>query len=144
MNKCLLNFTRTWQLWWSRRGSWGEASVRWLVPDSLCNFLFSSPLPGSCVGSSCSYGQANWSGLSLTLGRCVCLCVCGRSHLCTIQGVEESVREAFELLPDDERQCRHCQALCFLSAVTCSCSPGTVEAIILTGRKFNDFRKIAP
>ena len=33
-------------------------------------------------------------------------------------GVTESEREAFELLPDDERQCEICKTTCFLSAVT--------------------------
>ncbi|XP_058808329.1 lysine-specific demethylase 5 isoform X2 [Phymastichus coffea] len=37
-------------------------------------------------------------------------------------GVTEAEREAFELLPDDERQCEACKTTCFLSAVTCSCS----------------------
>ncbi|KAL0277355.1 UNVERIFIED_CONTAM: hypothetical protein PYX00_004677 [Menopon gallinae] len=37
-------------------------------------------------------------------------------------GVTEAEREAFELLPDDERQCEVCKTTCFLSAVTCSCS----------------------
>lgn len=36
-------------------------------------------------------------------------------------GVTEAEREAFELLPDDERQCDYCKTTCFLSAVTCSC-----------------------
>uniref|UniRef100_A0A0P5I956 [histone H3]-trimethyl-L-lysine(4) demethylase n=1 Tax=Daphnia magna TaxID=35525 RepID=A0A0P5I956_9CRUS len=36
-------------------------------------------------------------------------------------GVKDSEREAFELLPDDERQCDHCKTTCFLSALTCSC-----------------------
>lgn len=31
-------------------------------------------------------------------------------------------REAFELLPDDERQCEICKTTCFLSAITCKCS----------------------
>lgn len=32
--------------------------------------------------------------------------------------------EAFELLPDDERQCYICKTTCFMSAVTCPCDPG--------------------
>lgn len=35
--------------------------------------------------------------------------------------LQDSEREAFELLPDDERQCDHCKTTCFLSALTCSC-----------------------
>ncbi|CAG5986473.1 unnamed protein product [Menidia menidia] len=31
--------------------------------------------------------------------------------------------EVFELVPDDERQCYKCKTTCFLSALTCSCSP---------------------
>ncbi|XP_049881444.1 lysine-specific demethylase lid-like isoform X2 [Pectinophora gossypiella] len=38
-------------------------------------------------------------------------------------GVTEAEREAFELLPDDERQCHLCKTTCFLSCVTCSCMP---------------------
>ncbi|XP_060607947.1 lysine-specific demethylase 5A-like isoform X1 [Ruditapes philippinarum] len=37
-------------------------------------------------------------------------------------GVTEAEREAFELLPDDERQCSFCKTTCFLSALTCVCS----------------------
>ncbi|KAK3857439.1 hypothetical protein Pcinc_003821 [Petrolisthes cinctipes] len=37
-------------------------------------------------------------------------------------GVTNAEREAFELLPDDERQCDFCKTTCFLSAVTCSCT----------------------
>lgn len=37
-------------------------------------------------------------------------------------GVREAEREAFELLPDDKRQCEVCKTTCFLSAVTCSCT----------------------
>ncbi|XP_045603249.1 lysine-specific demethylase 5A isoform X2 [Procambarus clarkii] len=37
-------------------------------------------------------------------------------------GVTSAEREAFELLPDDERQCDCCKTTCFLSAVTCSCA----------------------
>uniref|UniRef100_A0A669EAR0 [histone H3]-trimethyl-L-lysine(4) demethylase n=1 Tax=Oreochromis niloticus TaxID=8128 RepID=A0A669EAR0_ORENI len=36
------------------------------------------------------------------------------------QAVQEMV---FELVPDDERQCYKCKTTCFLSALTCSCSP---------------------
>ncbi|XP_069362582.1 lysine-specific demethylase 5 isoform X2 [Maniola hyperantus] len=37
-------------------------------------------------------------------------------------GVTEAEREAFELLPDDERQCHECKTTCFLSCVTCACT----------------------
>ncbi|CAH1103658.1 unnamed protein product [Psylliodes chrysocephalus] len=37
-------------------------------------------------------------------------------------GVTNAEREAFELLPDDERQCEICKTTCFLSAMTCKCS----------------------
>lgn len=36
------------------------------------------------------------------------------------QGVTEAEREAFELLPDDERQCAICKTTTFLSALTSS------------------------
>lgn len=38
-------------------------------------------------------------------------------------GVVQTEREAFELVPDDERQCHYCNTTCFLSAVTCPCNP---------------------
>ncbi|XP_050964128.1 lysine-specific demethylase 5A isoform X2 [Labeo rohita] len=38
-------------------------------------------------------------------------------------GVLSSEQEVFELVPDDERQCWKCKTTCFLSALTCSCSP---------------------
>ncbi|CAD0206332.1 unnamed protein product [Chrysodeixis includens] len=40
-----------------------------------------------------------------------------------LHGVTEAEREAFELLPDDERQCQLCKTTCFLSCVTCACTP---------------------
>ncbi|XP_076331157.1 lysine-specific demethylase 5A-like isoform X4 [Tachypleus tridentatus] len=44
-------------------------------------------------------------------------------------GVTETEREAFELLPDDERQCDYCKTTCFLSAVTCSCDTNKLVCI---------------
>ncbi|XP_026730670.1 lysine-specific demethylase lid [Trichoplusia ni] len=38
-------------------------------------------------------------------------------------GVTEAEREAFELLSDDERQCQLCKTTCFLSCVSCACTP---------------------
>ncbi|XP_043541940.1 lysine-specific demethylase 5C-like, partial [Chiloscyllium plagiosum] len=35
------------------------------------------------------------------------------------KGISEAEREAFELLPDDERQCDKCKTTCFLSALAC-------------------------
>ncbi|XP_013414674.1 lysine-specific demethylase 5A-like isoform X2 [Lingula anatina] len=45
------------------------------------------------------------------------------------RGTMEAEREAFELLPDDERQCHYCKTTCFLSAVTCVCSPSLLVCI---------------
>lgn len=45
-------------------------------------------------------------------------------------GVTEAEREAFELLPDDERQCRLCKTTCFLSCVTCACSGHRARACL--------------
>ena len=47
-----------------------------------------------------------------------------------MQGTTEAERAAFELLPDDERQCDVCKTTCFLSAVTCDCSDGLFRAAI--------------
>ena len=33
-------------------------------------------------------------------------------------GVKEAEREAFELLPEEERQCAVCKTTCFMSALT--------------------------
>ncbi|XP_047393391.1 lysine-specific demethylase 5D isoform X1 [Sciurus carolinensis] len=43
------------------------------------------------------------------------------------KGITEAEREAFELLPDDERQCMKCKTTCFLSALACyNCPDGLV------------------
>lgn len=44
-------------------------------------------------------------------------------------GITDAEREAFELLPDDERQCEYCKTTCFLSAVTCSCNGSKLVCI---------------
>ncbi|XP_059609734.1 lysine-specific demethylase 5-like [Phlebotomus argentipes] len=41
-------------------------------------------------------------------------------------GVTNALREPFELLPDDERQCDSCKTTCFLSAVQCECTGALV------------------
>ncbi|XP_033647980.1 lysine-specific demethylase 5A-like isoform X1 [Asterias rubens] len=45
------------------------------------------------------------------------------------RGTAEAEREAFELLPDDERQCDSCKTTCFLSGVTCPCAPNKLVCI---------------
>lgn len=53
------------------------------------------------------------------------------------QGITEFERgEAFELLPDDERQCSVCKTTCFLSAMQCSCSPGRLSKFLAVWRHF--------
>ena len=47
-----------------------------------------------------------------------------QSSYVIFQGVTQADRKAFELFADDERQCCHCKTTCFLSAITCPCSPG--------------------
>uniref|UniRef100_A0A8D0GTH0 [histone H3]-trimethyl-L-lysine(4) demethylase n=1 Tax=Sphenodon punctatus TaxID=8508 RepID=A0A8D0GTH0_SPHPU len=44
-------------------------------------------------------------------------------------GVVDSERTAFEMLPDDERQCIKCKTTCFMSAVYCSCNPGSLACL---------------
>ncbi|XP_012280328.1 lysine-specific demethylase lid isoform X2 [Orussus abietinus] len=55
-------------------------------------------------------------------------------------GVTEAEREAFELLPDDERQCEACKTTCFLSAVTCSCHSSQLVCL----RHFTDLCDCLP
>uniref|UniRef100_A0A4W3GNJ7 Lysine-specific demethylase 5A n=1 Tax=Callorhinchus milii TaxID=7868 RepID=A0A4W3GNJ7_CALMI len=43
--------------------------------------------------------------------------------------ITESEQEAFELLPDDERQCEKCKTTCFLSAITCTCDPNRLVCL---------------
>nr|KAG5711307.1 hypothetical protein BaRGS_006004 [Batillaria attramentaria] len=45
------------------------------------------------------------------------------------RGTVDAEREAFELLPDDERQCDICKTTCFLSSVTCPCSPNRLVCL---------------
>ncbi|XP_028397957.1 lysine-specific demethylase 5A-like [Dendronephthya gigantea] len=45
------------------------------------------------------------------------------------KGVVETKRQAFELMPDDERQCSICNTTCFLSAVTCPCDKQKLSCI---------------
>ncbi|XP_011494343.1 PREDICTED: lysine-specific demethylase lid [Ceratosolen solmsi marchali] len=55
-------------------------------------------------------------------------------------GVTEAEREAFELLPDDERQCEACKTTCFLSAVTCLCHKSQLVCL----RHFTDLCECPP
>ncbi|BFZ10485.1 hypothetical protein BsWGS_13524 [Bradybaena similaris] len=45
------------------------------------------------------------------------------------RGTVNAEREAFELLPDDERQCDICKTTCFLSSVTCPCRPNRLVCL---------------
>lgn len=54
-------------------------------------------------------------------------------------GVTNAEREAFELLPDDERQCEICKTTCFMSALTCGC---TKDIVCL--RHYSSLCKCAP
>lgn len=54
-------------------------------------------------------------------------------------GVTRAEREAFELIPDDERQCEVCKTTCFLSAVTCTC----IKSIVCL-RHYSELCKCAP
>lgn len=54
-------------------------------------------------------------------------------------GVTKAEREAFELIPDDERQCEICKTTCFLSAVTCVC----VKTLVCL-RHYSELCKCSP
>ncbi|EDV25410.1 uncharacterized protein TRIADDRAFT_23466 [Trichoplax adhaerens] len=45
------------------------------------------------------------------------------------KGLNDQFREAFELIQDDERQCTVCRSTCFLSALSCECSPGKLVCL---------------
>ncbi|XP_061075789.1 lysine (K)-specific demethylase 5Ba [Conger conger] len=44
-------------------------------------------------------------------------------------GVARSRRAEYDLLPDEERQCSSCRTTCYLSALTCPCSPGAMVCL---------------
>uniref|UniRef100_A0AAQ4Q851 [histone H3]-trimethyl-L-lysine(4) demethylase n=1 Tax=Gasterosteus aculeatus aculeatus TaxID=481459 RepID=A0AAQ4Q851_GASAC len=41
----------------------------------------------------------------------------------------ENVKKMYDHLQDDERQCARCRTTCYLSAVTCPCSPGVLVCL---------------
>uniref|UniRef100_A0A8D3CA95 [histone H3]-trimethyl-L-lysine(4) demethylase n=1 Tax=Scophthalmus maximus TaxID=52904 RepID=A0A8D3CA95_SCOMX len=47
-------------------------------------------------------------------------------------GVVQSKQVDFEVLPDEERQCSKCRTTCYLSGVTCACSPGKMVCLYHT------------
>uniref|UniRef100_A0A4W5NUP7 [histone H3]-trimethyl-L-lysine(4) demethylase n=1 Tax=Hucho hucho TaxID=62062 RepID=A0A4W5NUP7_9TELE len=44
-------------------------------------------------------------------------------------GVQRSQQAEYDLLPDEERQCAKCRTTCYLSALTCPCSPGQLVCL---------------
>uniref|UniRef100_A0A8C8EGF1 [histone H3]-trimethyl-L-lysine(4) demethylase n=1 Tax=Oncorhynchus tshawytscha TaxID=74940 RepID=A0A8C8EGF1_ONCTS len=44
-------------------------------------------------------------------------------------GVQRSQQAEYDLLPDEERQCSKCRTTCYLSALTCPCSPGQLVCL---------------
>ncbi|XP_030229605.1 lysine (K)-specific demethylase 5Ba [Gadus morhua] len=44
-------------------------------------------------------------------------------------GVSRSQQVDYELLPDEERQCLKCRTTCYLSGITCPCSPGKLVCL---------------
>ncbi|XP_022915569.1 lysine-specific demethylase 5 [Onthophagus taurus] len=55
-------------------------------------------------------------------------------------GVTNAEREAFELLPDDERQCDVCKTTCFMSAISCSCNTNVLVCL----RHYSELCKCSP
>uniref|UniRef100_A0A3P8UVK6 [histone H3]-trimethyl-L-lysine(4) demethylase n=1 Tax=Cynoglossus semilaevis TaxID=244447 RepID=A0A3P8UVK6_CYNSE len=47
-------------------------------------------------------------------------------------GVEQSKRVDFEVLPDEERQCSKCWTTCYLSGITCACTPAKMVCLYHT------------
>ncbi|KAM8917773.1 lysine (K)-specific demethylase 5Ba [Spinachia spinachia] len=47
-------------------------------------------------------------------------------------GIVQSRRVDYELLPDEERQCCKCRTTCYLSGITCACSPGKMVCLYHT------------
>ncbi|XP_010778965.1 lysine (K)-specific demethylase 5Ba isoform X2 [Notothenia coriiceps] len=44
-------------------------------------------------------------------------------------GVVQSQQVDYEVLPDEERQCCKCRTTCYLSGITCACSPGKMVCL---------------
>uniref|UniRef100_A0A803U1R7 [histone H3]-trimethyl-L-lysine(4) demethylase n=1 Tax=Anolis carolinensis TaxID=28377 RepID=A0A803U1R7_ANOCA len=44
-------------------------------------------------------------------------------------GVTDSERMNLEVLPDDERQCMKCKTTCYMSAISCTCNPGSLVCL---------------
>ncbi|XP_038552220.1 lysine (K)-specific demethylase 5Ba isoform X1 [Micropterus salmoides] len=44
-------------------------------------------------------------------------------------GVVQSQQVDYEMLPDEERQCYKCRTTCYLSGITCACSPGKMVCL---------------
>ncbi|XP_060898722.1 lysine (K)-specific demethylase 5Ba [Labrus mixtus] len=47
-------------------------------------------------------------------------------------GVVQSRQVDYEVLPDEERQCCKCRTTCYLSGITCACSPGKTVCLYHT------------
>lgn len=45
------------------------------------------------------------------------------------QGVLHCKEAKYDHLQDDERQCAKCRTTCYLSAITCPCSPGVLVCL---------------